>query len=130
MSWIELRFVPKTVSQPGPNQVAYEITASVINANGIPAELFVFDTSTNTYSHAATVFDLLTYPPTAGEAAGLGSDFYRGAAVTQRFDRPAGVTAFIAYVKATLKQTNRAWAAAADPSVGGEEVVVYDSNSP
>jgi hypothetical protein len=130
MSWIELKLSTRVVPQEGVAQVAYAVTATVLAAHGIPAELFTFSTSDDVYSNAATLRDLLTFPASAALAREQGADFYRLAAATQTFDRPAGVEAFKAYVQATLRRTNAAWSATQPLVVGEDTVVVYDSNNP
>lgn len=129
MSWVELKISTKVIAADTPNQVAYEATATVAACNGIPAELFVFDTSSQVYSHVASVRDLTELPGTYGDAEANGSSFYRQNSATQRFDRTAGVVEFVSYVKNAVRTTNAAWGKTQPEVVGLDEYVVYDSET-
>ena len=130
MSWIQLRFHRALSPQAGPSQVAYVVTASIDSAYGIPAELFVVATFDDSYEHAAEVYDLLNFPSTKGLAQNPldPSPYYRVSSVTQTFDRPAGVDAFIAYVQTTLTATNQYWSAQEADTFGGDEVVILNAS--
>ena len=58
----------------------YKVVTSVTAASGIPAEVFVFNTSSQTYSHVASTFDMVTYPDAANINQGVA--FYRASSAT------------------------------------------------
>lgn len=76
----------RTVNMDG----TYSVTNTITAATGMPPEVFVFTTSTQTYDHVAAPFDLQTYPNTSVTPMA----FYRQSSVTQVFkDVDSAVTA-------------------------------------
>lgn len=59
----------------------FQTVSTASDPSIIPVQIFTFDYQTNTFSHTATLFDLLNFPtsPTPGQA------YYRLASVTQVF---------------------------------------------
>lgn len=57
----------------------YQVDTSVILAQNIEQEIFVFATVTDVFDHVATVWDIANYPPTKEQATLTGAMFYRKA---------------------------------------------------
>ncbi len=62
--------------------VQYRVSTRITRSIGIPAELFVFFTSSDNFSNVATVRDIDAWPVGKTAALEQGRDFYRLDAVT------------------------------------------------
>lgn len=73
---------------PGP---LYRVHNEVTAATGAEMEVFVFTTSTQTFSHYATVADVNLYPRTLAAAQAADKAFYRAASVRRDWPTVAGL---------------------------------------
>lgn len=127
MSWISVTQNQIVTLATLPDLTSYTVEIEVTQAEGIPAELFVFDTSSDEFSSVALVGDLQSWPATKESAIQLGLDFYRSATLQRIFLDKEKAAAFSADVQRRLNLVNWDWSGDQSVQFGGQHIFVYAS---
>lgn len=93
-----LRQITSVVSGP-----LYRVNNTVDDATDASTAVFVFKTTTEEFSHYATVADLETYPDTLAEAQADDAAFYRLATVERDWDTVEDMEADVAMTKSRVQ---------------------------
>lgn len=112
-AWIRVEVAWKRVGD------SFEATAVVVQAYGVPIELFVYRADDATYSHPCVADDLDRYPATREEALDALLGFYRQAQVTVTASTRPLLEAMMAELRYRLDAVVRAWSGASELLVPG-----------
>lgn len=123
MIWLEVRYSPET--QTVPSGVRYALRAEVINASGVPPEVFVYRTIDDVFMHVAMAYDLNVYPASKASALAQQADFYRVSAAPLVYETSAASAKALRFLKARLRLLVTQWKAAQTEALGDAEVEVY-----
>jgi hypothetical protein len=129
MSWIVVNQRETIVAQQG-SLTEYTVYTEVSDANGIPTELFVFDTSSDAFSSVALLWDIESWPPSKDEAVQKQLDFYRGNSCERTFTNKEKAAAFAADLQRRLQAVRIDWDGNEAVAFGGEQTFLYSSESP
>lgn len=86
--------VSHTVVASENDDPSYTVACEVTATEGIDLSLFVYSTTSEEFSHPATVFDLESYPVGRAEAINLGLDYYRQTTVSEEFSTMSDALSF------------------------------------
>ena len=106
-------------TEPGP---VYRVVNVITDVTDIPPELFVIATTTDTFSHVATVWDLQNYPTTKVAAVANNDPYYLSDTGTREYARLQDGMDFAAVVVSRLEWLARDYTKAIDEFQG---VVVH-----
>jgi len=87
----------------------FQTTTTVTEALGIQTQVFVFRTVDQTYSHVATVSDMVWWPNTYEEALEDGNNYYRLASCVVSFDNVSTADEFASYTLVRLDRLTTAY---------------------
>ena len=105
----------------------YEVSNTVDQNVDIPAEVFVFSTSTGLYDHVASVGDILSIPDvTQAVAVAAGHQYYRQAASVNDWESLRDARDFAVMVQERLKSLVMAYNTA-ETSFIGTTMEIYSS---
>lgn len=132
MSWIHVRLTQATrTGAPGgpglPPVLSYEVSAEVTGASGITSSLFVYDVSDDTFSHVATLQDVLSLPESKADARDLGFSFYRRPTMTAAYAAKSVAAAAAQQTAIRLQRVNKDWQAQEPGTFDAVSEVTYDS---
>jgi hypothetical protein len=98
----------------------YRVLTRTVYAEGIAAEIFVFDTETEEFSHVAVSFDMQEFPVGKTQAQADGKAYYR--AIEAQVDYTVASTAQAAavYTKLRVRQLTGEYAAVNSGFVGSD----------
>ncbi len=85
-----------------------EVTTTVTGTEGIPEELFVFRTNDDTFSHLASISDIMAYP----SVKTAGHDYYRTGTCTRVFSTITHASEFAEIVRGHFRKISKDWDAA------------------
>lgn len=92
-----------------PMKVTHTVDAGA--TAGIPAAVFLWDTSTQTFSHVAQVVSFDEFPDSYAQAVSDGKPYYRQSVAVKAFESGAKGLEFGAYLWTRLNALVRAYAA-------------------
>jgi len=87
----------------------FRVQMEVIEAVDISFDVFVFDVEDDSFLHAATVYDLETWPATKEEAAADNLQSYRGRSFSVDFSTPLAATTFETNIRYSLAVLKNQW---------------------
>jgi len=94
--------VTRTILEPTPGDVSYQVECEIIASEGIGLQLFVYKVEDDTYSHIATPYDMEAYPTSKAQALTEGLDYYRQSSASQTNDRITDAEYFASVVYSRL----------------------------
>jgi hypothetical protein len=129
MSWITLSQVERVDQKDPPDVTEYEVTTRVALCGGIEPEIFVMETSTDSFQHVALVADMLSWPSSRDAAVAAYKPYYRVSAFYRSFTLKSKAIEFAADVRRRTEILNNAWSADVDGSFGGETTYTYEAGT-
>jgi hypothetical protein len=110
--------------EPGP---IYKVLNEITYAEDIAAEVFVFDTDTQEFSHVASVWDVMNLPVGHAAAVAAGSDQYRKDTAEVGYDSVTTAIKFAAYIQTRIQALLDAYKSATEDFEGVTDYVFTPS---
>lgn len=116
----------RTVSE-GP---VYQVTETCTAANSFDTSIYIYRVTDDTYSHLATVADLLNYPVGKPAAVAAKAPYYRSNTVTRSFGTVSAALKFTEDLTRKAQILCNEYAPAVDTFVGdGSPVVIVTTST-
>lgn len=120
-AWIQI-----TETRTRTDEGRYIVGYFVNRAYAVPVQIFVLRAEDRSYSHVATVDDILTLPIDRSEALRASVGFYRDPGVSVEVESLDALRALTTHVRERVNELARAWDdGATQPEVPGENTFTF-----
>jgi hypothetical protein len=113
---IDVRQIRTTETGP-----LYRVTTMVTYVTGIDRNVFVYDTTTEEFSHVAAVWDIETYPTSRSAAQEAELSYYRQSTATVDYTTVAVASAAAAYTLARIDSLAQLYTTTQDDFEGSDD---------